>query len=72
MSADGGDEIIISPRYPLKYDNNLSCVWSISVADDEYAHIKISFEYELSIFQLFFQINVFGLKANNKKLRTLL
>ena len=54
MSADGGDEIIISPRYPLKYDNNLSCVWSISLADDEYARIKISFEYELSVFQLFF------------------
>ena len=54
MQTDGGDNIIISPRYPLKYNNNLSCVWSITVADDEYARIKISFEYEVSIFQGFF------------------
>ena len=72
MQADGGDEIIISPRYPLKYENNLYCVWYMSVIDDEYARIKISFEYEVTVFQLFFQINLFGLKANNKKLHTIL
>ena len=44
MQANGGDQFIISPSYPLNYNNDLFCVWPVSVTDDENARIKVHFE----------------------------